>query len=224
MLMISKAPQAPFVSAPSTDLQSEWMDELIGLHKRQLPKSIICVFGDRGLKRYYRWLVTSQPERLIIQSVDGQLAGAAIMTFQPLSFGKRAILEALWAYSFAAPFHSTSWQKFLGRISPNSGHGTITGDLSLLKDPELPEFIQLFVSKKIQGKGLGRRLAQAIEGLARNAGSEYLLTRTEDVETNKAIGFHISNGFIPIGTQNEQGKDLIIFKKAHADLKYLEKV
>lgn len=214
MLFIATSATASFESVKPARLDPEHAKAIAVLHKRQLPQSLICAFGQRGIAAYYKWLAGSDLDALIVVLNDTQVAGAATLSLSPQTVGTRAVKSRLWLYLPWLAFSALIWRKISVKLFRKGQGIEEIGNLAHLHNPQSPELLQIFVAPAGIGQGLGTKMTRMIEHTAKVQGCEGLLVRTDNTPSNKALKFYLKNDFTLIGSHGSNGKELAVYYKA----------
>jgi ribosomal protein S18 acetylase RimI-like enzyme len=178
----------------------EALREIAALHRRSLSESMVSVFGPAVLARYYEFLVTSEQEAVFVCSVDGHVAGAAVISEEPEAligkFLRRATPAVVWHIAIGTLTSISTAKRVARSVRQPKPLPAVDG---------MPEVVQLFVDPSIQGSGLGRALLADVERHLAGSGHGSYFVKTLAADDNQALGFYDRLGFEPAGEQTLQG-------------------
>lgn len=187
-------------------LEHAHLRAVAGAHRRAFPESFLSALGTGAVTRYYRWQLEGPHDCVaVVAEVHGQLAGFCFAgVFRGAMTGflrrNRAYLAVQLALRGGLISNGAFRKRILGGIrlllrpakgkAPSPGHVEPFGILSIAVDPAF------------QGLGVGKRLMEACETIARERGfSEMALVVAPG--NRRAISFYESIGWARVRAAGE---------------------
>lgn len=175
------------------------LDAAADLHRAALPESTISKLGPAYTRSFYRFAVSSDLEEIFVARLDdGEIAGAAVLSFNPAGLSRRLALRTPMLLNLAC--------------RPTLALTLVSGLLSRAQDSRagdevraLPEVIAIFVHEAHRNRDVGKELLHAIEDRLRGHGIHRYIVRTIDRADNRAIGFYEREGFEKISKIRAHG-------------------
>lgn len=166
-------------------------DALARLHEINLGNSTIGQLGASLLKRYYRFIERSGDEVLFVERVDGELAGAAVLSLRPESVISRFVKSEIVGFALAVVRKTLAHPGFVRTVLAQGKGAKLEPENS----PEI-ELIQIYVDTTRRNKQVGRKLLKQLEDFLRGRGVREYFIRTRTTDNEAALGFYDRNGFI----------------------------
>lgn len=166
-------------------LRAADMARLAEMHASSLHMQMLTLMGRNYLRAFYRFVAASPLERIFVARIDGALAGACVITQADDTVLRRAVLATFPHFLIAAgarfvrsaAFRRTCWAVLR------------SGSRPALK----PQILVIFTDPAWTGRGIGRRLIERAASELPDA--DYLYTKTEAIDSNRAIDFYAKIGF-----------------------------
>lgn len=170
--------------------------QLADLHCRMLPHTVVSRLGRCYAAFFFRYLVRSPLEDLLVERRDGRPVGFAVLSAEPGTLSRRLLLNTpllLWA-----PV------AFL-RLSPT----VLRGGAEI----PAPEFLILAVDAEVQRRGVASALMERSEALLRARGCAAIWTRLEDLPSSPVISLFQRFGYGNTGTRPHLGSTVQVLSK-----------
>ncbi len=182
---------------------------LAALHSTTLPLSVLGRMGDDILVRYYRWVVGSSVEQLIVSRGASAISGAAVLSFAPASVLRRFASHTPLAFAAALARCLIRDRAFraeaMAYLRERLGGGEET--------PETPELLQIFVEAAEQNRSVGSALVDRVQALLRQRGVESYYVRTLVNDNARTLNFYRRRGFTPVRELQFCGAAYVLLKK-----------
>jgi len=182
---------------------------LAALHSTTLPLSVLGRMGDDILVRYYRWVIGSSVEHLMVARGASGVSGAAVLSFSPGSVLRRFASHTPLAFAMALARCLIRDRAF--RIEAMAYlRERLAGREEV---PEAPELLQIFVDGAEQNRSVGSALLDRVQALLRQRGVESYYVRTLVNDNARTINFYQRRGFTPVRQLQFCGAAYVLLKK-----------
>ncbi|MEM8962959.1 MAG: GNAT family N-acetyltransferase [Acidobacteriota bacterium] len=170
------------------------LTRLATLHATSLDGSLFARLGTRLLERYYRFVVDSEDEALLLERDDsGGIRGAAVLSFAPLSLTGRFVGAHVVGFGIAMLRGMLTDGAVRGllfhyaRERLKGVHATI--------DDGTPEVLQIYIDPTRRGGGIGSKLMRRAERVAYARGARSMAVRTEAEDNEPVLRFYDRGGY-----------------------------
>lgn len=181
------------------------LQDLSKLHAESLPTSLFTALGHDALVRFYAYVEASPCETAWTAAVDGNVAGACVLSYEPGSVLRRFVSHAPIAFA-----------RELGAL--------VVRDAELrqrlvkkLREPaaevHAPEVTQIFTDPSHRGHGIGAALLRACEAKLRTARISRYFVHTDRDDNTATIRFYRREGFHSIGESQSFGRAFLVMQK-----------
>jgi ribosomal protein S18 acetylase RimI-like enzyme len=181
------------------------LEDLAELHARSLPTSLFTALGRDALIRYYAYVEASPYETAWTAAVDGRVAGACVVSYQPSSVLSRFVRHAPIAFArelAGLVVRDRELRKALARrLRERAG------------ETHAPEVTQIFTDPSHRGRGIGAALLRSCEANLRTRSFASYFVHTERDDNDAGIRFYRREGFEPIGESQSFGRAFLVMKK-----------
>jgi GNAT superfamily N-acetyltransferase len=185
------------------------LTRLADLHVDAIDDSIPSFLGRGYATHLYRFLAGSERETVLVERLEGRIASACVVSFDPNSVQRRIVrgtFPALLAYAVAAWLRCRDFRQFVAAtirdVLRRGGQG-FAG----------PEIVYLFTDAALRGRGLGQRLIERTDALIRRRGESSYFVQTLDTSDNRAITFYENSGFVRVGDREERDRRFVLFHR-----------
>jgi ribosomal protein S18 acetylase RimI-like enzyme len=198
------------------------LGDLAELHAQSLPSSLFTALGRDALIRYYAYVESSPYETAWTAAVNGLVAGACVVSYQPQSVLSRFVRHA--PIVFARELGALVVRDSVLRTFARELGALVVRDSVLrtalaqrLREPagesHAPEVTQIFTDARHRGHGIGAALLRSCEANLRTRGVARYFVHTERDDNDAGIRFYRREGFEPIGESRSFGRAFLVMKK-----------
>jgi ribosomal protein S18 acetylase RimI-like enzyme len=181
------------------------LGDLAELHAQSLPSSLFTALGRDALIRYYAYVESSPYETAWTAAVNGLVAGACVVSYEPQSVLSRFVRHAPIVFA-----------RELGALVVRDSV-LRTALAQRLREPagesHAPEVTQIFTDARHRGHGIGAALLRSCEANLRTRGVARYFVHTERDDNDAGIRFYRREGFEPIGESRSFGRAFLVMKK-----------
>lgn len=183
------------------------IDQLVFVHKNNLPDDILTNMNTNFLKRTYRKWMNSETTQVLTAKKNNEIIGFLVLSLIP-SLTMKALTEDL-IYLFFSLLHFIVRNpkrilELVSFISP-SNHILYNEFEEIIKIS--PEIYILAISKNFQRQGIGHLLINEVKSLLVKKKIQHLIVRTS---SNDARSFYEKNKFLCVGKENRGSRKLDI--------------
>lgn len=186
--------------------------QIAQLHVNALPNDIFPSLGKWYLTHYYKFVISSIKDDLILLRNENNIDAVCVITYSSTDFISRVVKATFFPLFISAVlsfFTSNAFRHFFisfikSKIIKNDTHG--------FGKNMNPEIAFIYTDTKKQGQGLGTKLLSKVKTLLLDKHITELFVKTLDHPSNKALNFYLKIGFKPIGQLTQLGRNYTAFK------------
>lgn len=172
-----------FGTSTHTNITAVDLNRLAQLHLKCLPGSVFSRLGSKVTQLLYKYLFTSEYERVtIIRDDTFAVVGASVVSFSTNTLVRRLV------------WYSNPFLKNLVRENKLITESLKTNDAPI-KDLT-PELVFIYVDPELRSQGIGKALLEMAHGEAVRNGFTAISIVTARQANNPAIKFYLQNGYV----------------------------
>jgi ribosomal protein S18 acetylase RimI-like enzyme len=176
------------------------------LHDACLRRSLLSALGPQVVLRYYKFAGASKSEVVRVARVDGEIAGACLLSMAPGSLLRRFAMHAPWLMATRLGLRIVTDRDLRKRLRARIGERD--------SNPvQLPEVVQIFTDPAQRGRGIGATLLAACEESLREAGERAYCIHTHRDDNAAGIHFYQREGFTTVGETTSFGDRFYVMTK-----------